>query len=110
MIRTINFSDFVDAFVSMGRGDQFSYAGLRALFEHIETWEEQTGEQIELDVIALCCEWEEYSTDELLIQFGDWLERYDDEDDADFAERIADAVGDIRGTIIRGDGIYIVSK
>ena len=110
MIQTVFFDDFVDAFTRMGRGDQFSYAGLRALFDHIEEVEEERGEQYELDVIALCCDWEEYDTEELLIQFGDWLERHEGEEDEEFAERLADAVGEIRGTIMRGDGGYIVSK
>ena len=110
MIHTIQFNDFVDAFQRMGRGDQFSYAGLRALFDHIEGWEQAEGEQYELDVIALCCDWEEYDAEELLIQFGDWLERYDGEEDEEFAERLADAVGEIRGTIMYGDETYIVRK
>lgn len=55
-------------------------------------------------------EFDEYDVEEFLIQFGDWLERYPDENDTDFAERLVDAVGDIRGTVIRADGAYIVSK
>jgi hypothetical protein len=45
----------------MGRADQFSYDGLQALFEYLEQYEEDTGEAITLDVIALCCEYSEYS-------------------------------------------------
>jgi hypothetical protein len=110
MKQTVYFNNFVDAFTRVGRGDQFSYAGLRSLFDHIEEWEDETGEQIELDVIALCCDWEEYDAEELLMQFGDWIERYDGEDDADFAERLVDELEGIRGTVIRGDDTYIVSK
>ena len=109
MIQTVSFDDFVDEFQRMGRGEQFTYAGLRALFDHIQTWEEQTGKQYELNVIDVCCDWEEYSAEEFLIQFGDWLERYPSEGDADFAERVADAVNNIRA-VIRGDETYIVSK
>jgi hypothetical protein len=53
MINVVNRYDFQDAFNKMGRGDQFSYEGLIALFDHLEFVEDNTGEPIELDVIAL---------------------------------------------------------
>lgn len=74
MKQTINFYDFRDAFHKAGRGNQFTYSGLRAIFDYIEEYEEGTGEEIELDVIALCCEYTEY---ENIAEF--WLE-YDQED------------------------------
>lgn len=61
MKSTVNQTDFHDAFKNMGRGEQFSYDGLVALFEYLEQYEEDTGEEIELDVIALCCEYAEYA-------------------------------------------------
>ena len=60
MKRTINFGDFCDAFFNMGRKDQFSYNGKKALFEYFENLEQDTGDEMELDVIALCCEFTEY--------------------------------------------------
>ena len=54
---------FHDAFRSC-RPDNFSYEGLTALFEHLEQVEEETGEDIELDVIGLCSDYEELSIDE----------------------------------------------
>jgi hypothetical protein len=62
MKRTINKSQFADAFKSAGRQDQFSYAGLNALFGSLEEYEESTGAEIELDVIALCCEYSEHKS------------------------------------------------
>jgi len=58
---TINRSQFHDAFRKMGRENQFSYDGLEALFNYLEDYEDDTGESIELDVIALCCEYTEYA-------------------------------------------------
>lgn len=58
MYTTINFCNFADAFRSV-RPDNFSYEGLTALFEYLEQLEEGTGEDIELDVIGLCSEYEE---------------------------------------------------
>jgi len=42
------------------RPNNFSYTGLASLFEYLEEYEESTGEQIEFDPIALCCEYTEY--------------------------------------------------
>ena len=55
----INLSEFRQAFHDMGRGDQFTYEGLEALFDSFEQYEQATDEPIELDVIAFCCEFAE---------------------------------------------------
>lgn len=60
MKQTITFSQFCDAFLDMGRENNFSYAGKRALFDFIEQMDEDCGTDTELDVIALCCEFTEY--------------------------------------------------
>ena len=59
MKQTINFHQFCDAFSDTYKGN-FSYAGKRALFDYLEEYEDSTGEQIELDTVALCCEYSEY--------------------------------------------------
>ena len=61
MKKTINFNEFCDEF-SEDRKNQFSYEGKKALFEYLEQYEEDTGEEIELDIIALCCEFTEYES------------------------------------------------
>ena len=63
MKQTINFEQFCDSFKGGGgadRSEQFSYEGKRALFDYLENYEEETGEELELDPIALCCEYTEY--------------------------------------------------
>lgn len=66
MKTTVNFSAFCDAFHNMGRKDQFSYEGKRALFDHLEELESQLGEEHELDVIALCCDFREDTIADIL--------------------------------------------
>ena len=44
----------------VNRPNNFSYTGLNELFDYLEEYEESTGEQIEFDPIALCCEYTEY--------------------------------------------------
>jgi len=59
MYKTITFSEFCDSF-SDSYKNNFSYEGKRALFEYLEEYEESTGEDIELDIIAICCDYTEY--------------------------------------------------
>jgi hypothetical protein len=61
MYREVSFGNFVDAFRDMGRGDNFTYAGKLALFEYLEQYEEDSDTRIQLDVVALCSEYTEYS-------------------------------------------------
>jgi hypothetical protein len=53
---------FIDAFRLCGRSDQFTVPALEALFAYFERLEEDTDTEIELDPIAICCEWAEYSS------------------------------------------------
>ena len=56
-------SMFIDAFKqSDTRKNQFSYYGLKALFEYFEELEDSTGETIDFDMIAICCEFTEYDS------------------------------------------------
>ena len=72
MKTTINSTDFIQAFNAYGRGDQFSYAALRALYDYLTDLEEDCDMEIELDVIALCCEFSEYeSLEELKENYSD---------------------------------------
>ena len=57
---TITLNDFESAFQRYGRGEQFSYRGLIALFEYLELLESEMGEEIEFDVIGICCQYTEY--------------------------------------------------
>jgi hypothetical protein len=82
MKKTVNYYDFVRAFQDAGRGDQFSLTALEAIFEYIEDYEQDTGEEIELDVIAICCEWGEESPKDIAESYGILNEdEYEDESD-----------------------------
>ena len=61
MKTTVSKSDFRDAFQRMGRENNFSYDGLGALYDFIEQMDGDCGTESELDVIALCCEFNEYA-------------------------------------------------
>ena len=61
-----NVYQFREAFRLAGRMDQFSYEGFEVLFDYLDNLSEDTGEPIELDVIALCCEYNEGSIEEII--------------------------------------------
>lgn len=66
IIQTISTaSQFRNAFEACGRGDQFSYDALNMLFEYFD----DCGEQVELDPIAICCEFDEMSEDKIRAQY-----------------------------------------
>ena len=60
MKTNVSVYDFERAFVNMDRADNFSYAGKKALYEYLEQYAQDCGTEVELDVIALCCEYTEY--------------------------------------------------
>ena len=72
MKKTINYYDFRAEFRAFGREEQFTRQGLKALFDYLEQLGDDCGEEIELDVIALCCEYAEYAN---LEEF--WREYYE---------------------------------
>ena len=91
MKQSVNMYDFERAFKSFER-DNFSYDGLKALFEYLEDYEEDTGEEVELDVIALCCDYMEY----------DSLKEYNDDYGTKYSE--IDTIQDDT-TLIKIDGL-----
>lgn len=108
MKQTVDFSIFERAFRDYDRYDNFGYAGLKALFEYIEDIEEDTGEEIELDVVALCCDYTQYDTaveaaEELIADF----EREENETDEDYEKRALEELRD-NTTVIEYDGGIIV--
>lgn len=66
MKKTISQREFIDAFETMDRANNFSYEGRKALFDYLERLEEDTGTEMELDVIAICCDFTEYENFEEL--------------------------------------------
>ena len=66
MKKSIDIYNFRNEFELYNRVNNFSYEGLNALFNYLEEWEDDAGCEIELDVIALCCEYTEYDSFEEL--------------------------------------------
>lgn len=96
MKTTVSIYDFRDAFIKV-RPDNFSYKALGHLFEYLERMEEDTGEEMELDVIAICCEFSEDTWEQIADQYNLNLEKYESEEEKQ--EAVADYLSD--------QGVYI---
>ena len=70
-------SKFRDAFHQAGRGKQFSYEALGLLFEFFE----DMAESVELDVIAICCDYAEESVDDIISSYSISIEEGATDDD-----------------------------
>lgn len=67
---TVTENMFKDQFKAVGREENFSNAGLSALFEYCEDQEQDIGEEWELDIIALCCEFTESDIDTIASDYS----------------------------------------
>lgn len=65
----LSYGDFHRAFKAYDRLNNFP-TGLRQLFDYLEEYEESTGEEIELDVIALCCDFSEEKLSDVLKNYS----------------------------------------
>mgnify|MGYP003119610043 FL=1 len=61
MYQKITSSDFSDWFLTSDTyKNNFSYKGLKSLYNYLVDLEEDTGDNIEFDPVAICCEYSEY--------------------------------------------------
>ena len=109
MKQTVYFSDFTAAFHHADRGNQFTYDGLRVLFEYIEQYEQDCGEEIELDVIALCCEYSEECADDIISNYclEDETSEMDDDEKRDFVREFLSNSTMLCGETAAGDFVYL---
>jgi len=69
MKQSVNESQFRDLFLKL-RPENFSYDGLGVLFSHLEDIEQDTKQEIELDVIELCCTYNEDTIENVLKSYN----------------------------------------
>lgn len=99
MKTTINLHQFRDAFYRMNRKTNFSYEALEILFEYLEELEESTGEEIELDVIALCCDFSEDTPENIGEAYGIPMADVDFDNPADVLDCVVD--------FLRVQGVFV---
>lgn len=107
MKQSINLYQFREAFERADRTNNFSYDGLRVLFEFIEQYEEDTGEETEFDVVAICCEFSEDDPSNIADNYR--IDISECENDDDIRETVTEYLNDntmICGTTDAGNIIY----
>ena len=114
IVQTVNFSSFRRAFDLMGRSNQFSDSAIEALFQHLESLSEDTGENYELDVIALCVEYCEATAEEVNSDYLLGYEKQEEESNEDFQERLIEDVQeylDRHTTVVMADnGTFVYAQ
>ncbi len=80
----------------------WSFNGAQALVEYLEAIEEDTGEDIEFDLVAIRCDYSEYKD---LQQFAEARTNLENADDDSIREHIED-----RGVLVDFNGGIIVSN
>lgn len=99
-----NASQFRDQFHAMGRGTQFSYEGLGLLFDYLDQVSDDIGEPLELDVIAICCDYAEATLEDIAKDYS-----IDLEDDGNELNNVLDYLADhstICGVTEQGTIVY----
>lgn len=101
MKKEISLNEFIEEFKEMGR-DYYSHNGYEELFNYYDEFED-----FDLDVIAICCDVNEYDMDELIENYGYLLEQ-DELDDEDYLNELVKYVE--RRTSLRrlNNGSYLV--
>lgn len=103
MKQTIGLSQFTDAFMAI-RPDNFTYDGLVLLFDYLESWKADSGEELELDVIAICCDFEELTIEEIIRQYN--IETDDIEDD-EIDDYVMDYLNDETSVVGKTDNTIV---
>ena len=103
MKATVTRSSFIDAFRAYDRYDQFGYKALGVLFNYLEDYENDTGEEIELDVIALCCDYAVDSVENIAKEHDIDIEGMDEDEAHDAVMDYLDGNAQVCG--VCADGI-----
>lgn len=98
MKKTLGFCDFCDEFGGE-RKNQFTYNGKHALFDLLVELEESTGEEIECDIIAFCCEYSETNLE-------DWNDENEDEQ-FQSTEDLVEHLSSLSGLVKEYDGAIV---
>lgn len=101
MKQTVTETMFIEGFKRGGRDRQFSTAARRALFEFYTELENGTGEEMEYDPVAFCCDWTEYTLDELREAFSECI-------DADSLDTAAAALADVTTALVTANDTILV--
>lgn len=91
MKNTVDLYQFRNEFQAI-RPNNFSYEGLGVLFDYLEEYESDCGEELELDVIALCCDFSEDHYSDIASNYE--IDLSDCEDEEEELQAVLDHLND----------------
>jgi hypothetical protein len=111
IVQTLDKSSFIDAFKQSSRKDQFSYEALEAIFDYLEDYSDSTGEPVELDIVAICCEWAEAHWEDIAREYSIDLNDFaDDTDDYNRIEAVMQYLWDNTQAIQLGNNVIVYQQ
>ena len=86
IIETLTKDSFISRFREI-RPDEFSYEGLKVLYDFFDEMSEE--KDIEFDPIAICCDFSELDEESAMVDYGYLFDKYEiEQDKRDFKELI----------------------
>ena len=115
LIEKISSSDLYQIACRMGRGDSFSYNGWSAIGDYLEELSEDTGKDVEIDIVAICCKYSmAESAEEAFMEFDHehgidlpTMEGWEDMDDDEKLETIEEFLQKKTSVVICEDDLII---
>lgn len=75
LIEKIDSSNLYQMACRMNRGDNFGHKGWNAIGDYLENLSDDLGEDVEIDIIGICCDYNMVeSAEEFLQEFPDFLD------------------------------------
>ena len=100
IITEVNEWDFRNSFKE-SRPDNFSLEGLYTLYNYFNDLSEDIGEDIQLDIISICCDFTEYESLEEALEQYDNINSYDELEQHTSILNISMFFDDHKGIIIQ---------
>lgn len=108
MKTTVYRSEFHDYFTkSDSYKNQFSYQARDIIFDYLEEYEAGSGEEIEFDLISICCDFAESTIEEIIFDYG-YLMDEKAVKDKDYIEQFLHDKTMVCGSYQEGEDIFFV--
>lgn len=108
--QTISRYNIIDIAKQYKRLDNFGYDGWQKLFDYMEELSESCGEDIELDIVAWCCDYAMFNSAQEVFDNYDTLitqEEWDEKDDDEKLEAIEEFLQDNTAVVCCEDDCII---
>ena len=112
LIEKISSSDLYHMACRMDRGDNFGYNGWNAIGEYLEELSDDTGEDYEVDIVGICCDYSmSESVDDFWNEYGKYSstdpEEWEEMDEEEKLEAIENYLQDNTSVVCCEDGCII---